>query len=108
MSDPLLAEVLPYLYRPLHDDELRLGASVLDTLMRCEGLTDDKGELALAAAIALYLDHRAACRDDQAWQRFAHNVHQIRASGQLQLATGAQFVERATDIVGRMKRNGLL
>ncbi len=104
----MLEEVMPYLYRPLQDDELRLGAALINGLMEVPGLSDTKGELAIACCVALYLDHRAKMSDGQAEQRMLHNIRQIRASGQLQLATGAQMTPHAIQVVQNYRRKGLL
>lgn len=104
----MLEEVMPYLYRPLTDEEMRLGASLINALMDVPGLTDDKGELAIAVCCCLYLDHRAKMGDNQAKARLFENIDAIRASGQLQLATGAQMRDHAIQVVTKYRREGLL
>ena len=104
----MLETVMPYLYRPLAEDELRLGSSLINALMEVPGLTDDKGEIAIAVCCALYLEHRAAFKDAQAKDRLFQNIDAIRASGQLQLATGAQMRDHAIKVVQDYRKKGLL
>lgn len=104
----MLETVMPYLYRPLTDDELRLGASLINALMDVPGLTDDKGELAIAVCCSIYLDHRAKFGDGQAKARLFENIDNIRKSGQLQLATGAQMRDHAIKVVDKYRKEGIL
>lgn len=104
----MLEEVMPYLYRPLEDDELRLGAALINGLMEVPGLTDAKGEVALAVCVALYLDHRAKMGDANAKARMFENIDHVRRSGQLQLATGAQMRSHAIKVVEDYRKKGLL
>lgn len=89
----MLETAMPYLMRPLTDQEARLGLGMIDHLQRLggEGLTDQQAEVAMMCMLAIYAQHRMALGDMQAPRRIYEGAAEIVRSGRFAMRRGDDF-----------------